>query len=122
MTIKVWTNLEAASRRRRYCVLACLSSLTAKLYAGEEYAAGDIKKPRRAEDGDENEDEEGEDEDEEFGLEAPGSLESGARLSSSGEAPAGTRRRQRCGERADVHPAPDRGLRRRKEERWGREG
>ncbi len=39
MTLKVWTNLKAANARRRYCVLACLSSLTKKLYAGEEYAA-----------------------------------------------------------------------------------
>jgi WD40 repeat protein len=38
-TIKVWIDLKAASARRRYCVLACLSRLTAKLYAGEEYAA-----------------------------------------------------------------------------------
>jgi hypothetical protein len=32
------------------CVLACLSSLAAKLFAGEEYDAGAVKKPRRAED------------------------------------------------------------------------
>jgi hypothetical protein len=50
----VWTDLKAASRRRRYCVLACLSSLTAKLYAGEEYAAGAVKNPSRAEDEDED--------------------------------------------------------------------
>ena len=37
-----------ARASRRYCVLACLSSLTAKLYAGEERAAGAVKKARRA--------------------------------------------------------------------------
>jgi WD40 repeat protein len=60
-TLKVWTNLKAASARRRYCVPACLSSLRAKLYAGEEYAGGDVKKPRRAvdEDGGEGEGEDG---------------------------------------------------------------
>ena len=50
-TLKVWIDLKAASARRRYCTLACLSSLTAKLYAGEDYyAAGPAKVPRRAAD------------------------------------------------------------------------
>jgi WD40 repeat protein len=39
-TLKVWTNLKAVSARARarcrYCVLACLSRLTVKLYAGSE--------------------------------------------------------------------------------------
>jgi hypothetical protein len=52
-------HLKAASRRRRYCVLACLSSLRTKLYSGEEYAARAVKKPRRAEDDDDDEDGEG---------------------------------------------------------------
>jgi WD40 repeat protein len=54
-TLKVWSDLKAASARRRYCVLACLSSLTAKLYAGEEDAAGAVKKPSRDEVSDEDE-------------------------------------------------------------------
>ena len=45
-----------ARASRRYCVLACLSSLTAKLYAGEEYAAGAVKKPLMDEVVDEDED------------------------------------------------------------------
>jgi hypothetical protein len=40
-TMKVWTDVKRASARRRYCFLACLSSLTAKLNAGLEYAAAD---------------------------------------------------------------------------------
>ena len=41
---------------RRYCVLACISLLTKKLYAGEEYAAIAVKKARRDEDVDVDED------------------------------------------------------------------
>ncbi len=38
-TLKVWSDPKAASARRRYCALACLSRLAAKLNAGEDYAA-----------------------------------------------------------------------------------
>ncbi len=39
-SVRVWTDLRASGVRLRYCVLACLSSLTSRPYAGPADAEG----------------------------------------------------------------------------------